>query len=226
MIVALKARHLLPPGAKVTWKERLTSLPGVFPIAVLFIVVIGGIYGGIVTPTEAAAVGALAAFIMALISLHRKNSTWGVIKEAFRETINITAMIFMLFIGAGIFGFFLAMSGVSFALEQAIVGSTLPPLGVLLLVCLLYIPLGMFLDPMSIMVITVPMVHPTLISLGYNGIWLGVIVIKLIEISLLTPPHLEDIFQGISLFLIAEVILLGIIIAFPELALWLPSRMK
>ncbi|MBM2831476.1 MAG: transporter large permease, partial [Dehalococcoidia bacterium] len=241
IIIALRAPHQLPSGSKVSWREKFACLPGLFPLAILFIVVLGGIYTGIVTPTEAAAVGAMTTFIMTVIALLRRRATWSETRQAFRETISTSAMLFTLFVGAGIFSFFLTMAGVPFAIERAITGSSLPAVGVLLVVTVIYLILGMFLDPMSIMVITIPIVYPTMMALGYNGIWLGVIVVKLIGIGLLTPPvglnvyvvksvvpdlTLDDAFKGIGVFLIAEVVLLAILLAFPELSLWLPARMK
>ena len=240
-LIALKAPHLAPRGAAASWKERLASLPGILPILLLFGIIIVGIYTGIATSIEIAGVGAFAAFVMALIIFLRRHSSWNRLRDSFQETVSSTAMIFTLFIGAGLFSYFLTLAGLPFRIQQAVASTSLPPIAILLLVLLMYVPLGMFLDPMSMQVLTIPIVYPTLVGLGYSGIWLGVLIMKLIEIGMLTPPvglnvfalkavvpdiPLEDIFRGTSLFLTAEAVIVTILIALPQLSLWLPNAVK
>ncbi|MBM2831794.1 MAG: C4-dicarboxylate transporter permease [Dehalococcoidia bacterium] len=231
--------EMAPLGPRTGWKERFLSLRGLMWVLVLFILVMGGIYSGAVTPTEAGAIGAFGTLVIALINIRREGAGWRRLKEAFIETTNTTAMVFALLIGASIFSLFLAMLNLPGLLAQGLAG--LPPVAVLVLVVLAYIPLGMFLDPMSMLVLTIPVLHPLMTSLGYDGIWFGIIVMKLIEISLLTPPvglnvyvikgvvpdlRLEDIFKGVAPFLVVEFITLIILIIFPQIILWLPGTMK
>jgi tripartite ATP-independent transporter DctM subunit len=225
-LIALRRPNMAPRGVRV---------------GMIFIVVLGGIYGGVFTATEAGALGATLAMLIAVTMVLRKRSRWNDIKEACLETVNTTAMVFALLIGAGIFSLFLAMSGLGQQLGQLVSASGLSPLAVIVIICLIYLPLGMFLDPASLTIITAPIFYPIVIALGFNGIWFGVILIKMIEISLLTPPvglnvyvvkgivpdvPLEDIFKGVAPFLIMEAIVLILLIAFPQIALWLPGTMK
>jgi tripartite ATP-independent transporter DctM subunit len=240
-LIALRRPNMAPRGVRASWTERFRSLPGLFWVGMIFIVVLGGIYGGVFTATEAGALGATLAMLIAVTMVLRKRSRWNDIKEACLETVNTTAMVFALLIGAGIFSLFLAMSGLGQQLGQLVSASGLSPLAVIVIICLIYLPLGMFLDPASLTIITAPIFYPIVIALGFNGIWFGVILIKMIEISLLTPPvglnvyvvkgivpdvPLEDIFKGVAPFLIMEAIVLILLIAFPQIALWLPGTMK
>jgi tripartite ATP-independent transporter DctM subunit len=233
--------RMAPRRPRASWRERLLSLPAILPVGVVFIIVMGGIYGGVFTPTEAGALGAFGAFGILLAALFRADSSWGETKGAFLETAHTSAMIILLFIGAGIFSLFLGLAGVPRLFSELVVGSGLPPMGVLLLIALAYIPLGMFLDPMSIVVMTIPIVYPAIIALGFSGIWFGIILMKLIEISFITPPvglnvfvvhgivpdvPLEAIFRGVMPFLVVEILTVGILIAFPQIALWLPGMMR
>lgn len=242
LFVMAKVRpNVAPRGVKATWSERLGSLPGLLMVGLLFMVAIGGIYVGVFTPTEGGAIGATVAFIMAVVALLRKRTSWSEMKQAFLDTAHVSSMIMFLFIGAGIFTLFLAQAGVPELLRKAVSVSGLPPIVIVLIIVACFLPLGGFLDPNSIMLLTIPIVYPVIIALGFNGIWFGVIAIKLMEISFITPPiglnvfvihsvapdvPLMGIYRSLVPFLLMEFVTLGILIAFPQISLWLPGMMK
>lgn len=226
---------IAPVGRSYPWKERFTSLMKGTHILILFFTIIGGIYTGVFTPSEAAAVGCGVAFLLAFVRRAKKHD----LLMSLRETASTSAMIFLLLVGAFIFSQFMAISGaasdIAAALSQIPGGRTVT----LLLILLLYIPMGMFLDGVSMLLITMPVVFPALMNFGYDPIWLGVIMVKMIEIALITPPvgfnifilkgvvpdvKIETIFRGALFFVLLEAITVGILIAFPEIALWLPNK--
>lgn len=223
-----------------TWREKFGSLKGAWGVAVLFIIVIGGMYSGVFTPTEAAAGGAFGAFIMMMA--RTKARDWGGnLKEALEETVKTSVFIFMIMTCAGIYSNFLIRAGVGEALSNWIVSIHVSPMVVVLLVLAMYIPLGCFLDPASCLLITLPIVYPIVVKqLGFNPIWFAVLVTKLIEIGLITPPvglnvytiggvapdvPLYDVFKGASWFILFELVTLAILMTFPVLVTWLPGMM-
>ncbi|WP_169569848.1 TRAP transporter large permease [Sneathiella limimaris] len=228
--------ELAPSPEKVSWSEKVHSLKGTWSIIVLFTLIMGGIYTGFVTPTEAAAVGAIGAWALGFISkrLNRENT-----KTALVETITQISSIFAVVLGAKIFVGFIAITGVANVLADWAVTLDLPPIGILLALSLVYIILGTFMDPLGIMLLTLPVVTPVVEQLGYDLIWFGVIMVKFLEIGLITPPvglnvyvlkgvvgdkvRLETIFKGISWFLLMDVLTLVLLIVFPQITLWLPS---
>ncbi|MFQ5829276.1 MAG: TRAP transporter large permease [Candidatus Methylomirabilia bacterium] len=235
---ALVTPELAPRAEAVTWRDRFYSLQGTWSILVLFVVVMGGIYAGVMTPTEAAAVGAVGAWGLGLIArrLNRERS-----RNALVETVKQASMIFAIVLGARIFVGFIAITGVASALTEWAVGLNLPPLGILLALSSIYIILGTFMDPIGMMLLTLPVVTPVIERLGYDLIWFGVIMVKYLEIGLITPPvglnvyilkgvvgdavPLESIFKGIVWFLAMDVVTLALLILFPQISLWLPSRL-
>jgi len=219
------------------WKERLLSLPKLYGVAILIIVVMGGIYFGIATPTEAAALGALAALLLAIRKIKRDS---GLAREAAYETVLSTSMVYFIMVGASLFTLFLVSAGLPAFLTDKIVALPAPRLVILTLLLLFYIPLGMFLDPISILLITIPLAYPVITGLGFNGIWFGVIVVKMIEIGLMTPPvginvfvikgiaphvPIDRIFWSILPFVVADLVVVAILTAFPEIVLLLPEAM-
>lgn len=221
-----------------TWKARIYSLKDVWGVLLLALVIMGGIYSGTFTPSEASAVGALAALILALAQGRR---AWPEIKKAFLDTIATASMIFFLMVGAGLFSFTITMAGVPRWFAETITSLAVPNIVILTLIIGLYFVLGMFVDTISMMLITLPVVFPVILGLGYNPIWFGVLVVKFNELGLITPPvgvnvyvikgvsppgiSLEDVFRGCIPFLITELVTLIILIAFPIISLWLPSMM-
>ena len=229
--------QLAPTAAGVTWWERLTSLRGIWGILVLGGLVMGGIYIGIFTPSEAGAIGAFGAFLIALAT---RKLTWDNLIDSLSETTRTTAMIFFIAIGAALFVGFLAVSRIPFVFAEFVAGLEMPRIIVLAGFAVIYIILGMLLDPLGLLLLTIPIIFPAAMALGYDPIWFGVIIIKFLEIGLITPPvglnvyvvkgvapdvPLEDIFRGIGWFFVTELVTLALLVAFPSIALWLPQRM-
>ncbi len=228
---------LAPTAEAVTWGARIASLKGTWSIIVLFVIVMGGIYSGIVTPTEAAAAGATGAWVLGFLARRlNKEKT----KNAVLETTKQTANIFALVLGAKIFVGFVALTGVAGALTEWATSFDVAPVLILVSLSTIYIILGTFMDPIGMMLLTLPVVTPVIQELGYDLVWFGVIMIKFLEIGLITPPlglnvyilkgvvgdaiPLETIFKGIVWFLAMDILTLGILIAFPQISLWLPAQ--
>lgn len=236
-IMVKKNASLAPQSVRFTWGEKFRSLPHIWGVFLLFITVIVGIYAGIFTPTEAAAAGSCLALVM---SLFKNFGDTGVIFKAFEETGRTTGMIFGICVGASLFTQFFTLSGVPLWISEFVAGIQVQRVWVLLCILLIYIPLGMFLDTISILLITVPIFFPVVSKLGYDPILFGILVVKMEEISLITPPvglnvyvikgvareiPLSDIFWGITPFLLMEFIVIAILMTFPVITLWLPNSM-
>jgi tripartite ATP-independent transporter DctM subunit len=238
IIVRVKMNpDLAPPTPRATWGQRLAAVKRIWGVALLFALVIGGIYVGWFSPTEAAAVGAVGAFVLALLSGElTRASIW----EAMRETAALTGMIFFILIGASLFNYFLETTGLPSALIAGIEASGLSPTAVLILIMLFYIILGCFMDAMSMILLTVPFLAPVALSMGFDMVWFGILVVTVAEIGLITPPIGMNLFvvqatqpgltqrmvvRGILPFIIADVVRLVILASIPALALWLPSQM-
>lgn len=240
--LSLSNPSLCPAPETYTWRERLTSLKLIWGIALLFVIVMGGIWGGIATPSEAAGLGALAAMILLVTTKkERARVKWGKIVEALRETVHTCSMIFLILIGSYLYSFFITLCGVPADINQWVAGLSLPPYLIVAMFLLFLVPLGCFLDPFSILVITLPITHPVVVdTLGYNTIWFGILCTKLIEIGCITPPvglnvfviagiakdvPMQDIFRGALWFVLFEAVTIGILMLFPALVYWLPNHM-
>lgn len=239
--LAASVRPSLAPRVLQTFTfiEKVRSLAGLWPLATVFVLVMGTIYTGIATASEAAAVGAVAAVIIALI---QRTLTWSKLYEALRSAAETTAMILLLVIGGFGLSFLFTRLGVARGISQAITESSLSPWGVMLMVVLVLLILGTVLDPMSLIVVTMPLFFPVLTELGFDPIWLGVIVVIAVEIGLITPPvgmnmlilrnaipggsRMADLFKGIVPFVGVLLAGMGIILAFPAIATWLPTLMN
>jgi C4-dicarboxylate transporter DctM subunit len=220
------------------WRERWASLGDIWPILVLILGVIGGLYGGVVTPTEAGAAGALLAVVVGL--LQRKLSWTGFV-DSFKDAIGTTSQLFFVGIGAIVYTKFLALAGTAEMFTNLIGGWALDPLLLVIAVSLIYIVLGTFLDPLGMILLTIPVFVPMFAALKLDLVWFGVLVVKYIGISLLTPPvgfniyvvasatnnaiPLRTIYRGCYWFLGAEVVIMALLIAFPQISLWLPNSM-
>jgi C4-dicarboxylate transporter DctM subunit len=237
--VRARANPTLAPRAEaVTWRDRFISLKGTWSILCLFMIVMGGIYSGIVTPTEAAAAGALGAWVLGFLARRlNKDSA----RDAMVETAKQSASIFALVLGAKLFVGFIAITGVASALVTYAGALDVEPIVVILSLSIVYIILGTFMDPLGMMLLTLPVVTPVVQDLGYDLVWFGVIMVKYLEIGLITPPvglnvyilkgvvgdavPLETIFKGIMWFLAMDVVTLGMLIYWPQISLWLPQLM-
>jgi C4-dicarboxylate transporter DctM subunit len=226
-----------PKAEKKPLSERISSLYSTWPMIALFVLVMGGIYYGIFTPTEAAGIGAFGAFVIAL--LKRKLSFKSFV-ESMVATGNMTAMIFLIIIGANIFSSFLALTGIPMLMADSIVDLALPKLVVLMAMIIIFVILGCIMDCFAIMILMVPILFPIIQSMQFDPIWFGVIMVIVLEVGLITPPvglnvfvikgaapdvPLTTIFRGIWPFMIAAVVCITFIIAFPSIALYLPSLM-
>ncbi|MEZ5792752.1 MAG: TRAP transporter large permease [Nitratireductor sp.] len=226
-----------PSGPRSSWSTRWKSLLNVWGILALFLLVLGGIYLGIFTPTEAAGIGAIGAMFFAWI---RGRLSQKVLVSALVECGVTTAMIFVVAFGAMAFSNFVAMAGLTGSIVSMITAMELSPLGVVLAMCLIYLIMGSVFDSLSMMLLTIPVFSAILNSIGVDLIWFGIVAIIVIELGLITPPigmnvfvvksvvkdvELWTIFSGVWPFVIAGLVALGLVLAFPGLALWLPSKM-
>lgn len=230
--------ELAPRGPKITFKEKLLSLSGVSETLLLFILVMGGLFTGIFTPTEAGAVGAFGSM---LISLIRRTITWKAFLQSLMETTRISCMIMMIVAGATIFGHFLAVSRIPFDIASSILGLDLPHAVIMLIIIVIYILGGCFLDSLALIMLTIPIFYPVVVQLGYDPVWFGVVIVMVTQIGVITPPvgvnvyvvkgvardvPMYTIFRGALPFLIALVIGTLLVIPFPQLALFLPGLIK
>ncbi|MGE0037993.1 MAG: TRAP transporter large permease subunit [Xanthobacteraceae bacterium] len=206
------------------------------PVTALFVIVLGGLFTGVFTATESAAVGAFGAFLIALLrGKLRARSFWSVVAE----TTSTTALIYSLVFGALIFAFFTGVSGLTESASKSIVGLGWEPLAVVALLLVVFLVLGTFMDSYAIMIITIPIVTPLIISAGYDLVWWGILNLFVIEIGGISPPFgltmfvlksvgdapMSAIFKGVTPFCIAGIVVLAILVLFPQLVLWLPSMM-
>mgnify|MGYP001969176362 CR=1 FL=1 len=226
-----------PPGKKSTMAQRGQSLVQAGPMLLIVLITIGGIYGGVFTPTEAAAVGAMLAFLLALF---RRRVNQKSMSRVLLQTIRTTCLAFFILIGAHIFNPFMALTDIPSDLASLLLDANLPRTAIMLIIMLAYIVLGTFLEGFAMLVLTLPIIHPLIVELGYDPIWFGVVIVIVIEMGLISPPvgvnvfvvkgiaedvPLREIFGGIIPFWIAMAVCLVILLAFPEIALFLPDTM-
>lgn len=224
-----------PPGEKMTATERVKAMKGVWGTLILFTIVMGGIYAGIFTPTEAAGIGAGGAF---LIALSRRSLSWRKLYEVLGETTQTTASLFVVVIGALIFSNFVNRAGFPDQLLALITGYDVSPMAVIFMILGIYIILGFVFESLSMLLLTVPIFYPVVQSLGFDLVWFGIVVVVVTEISLITPPVglnvfvlsgvLKDvrtgtIFKGVTPFWVADIIRLLLITLIPAIALVLPN---
>lgn len=240
IIVRCALNPELAPKAEITagWREKFRSLRDIWPMPLLILCVVGGIFSGIATPTEAGAFGATSALIFAAATGRLSQQA---LSDSFMEALRMTASLFFIAIGAILFTRFLAMAGVPRMMGDMVSAWELGTLGVILIMIAVYLLLGMFLDPLGIILLTLPVFLPMFKELDINMIWIGVLVVKMIEVGLLTPPvgmnafivknivgnevSLNEIFAGLSWFLLCEIVIVALLITFPALSLWLPGQM-
>ena len=225
-----------PAGPKTTLKEKIASLKYTWPMVALFLLVLGGIYGGVFTPTEAGAIGAFGAFVVSVIM---KRLTIRKFFDGVLEAGQTTAFIMLLIIGAYILMKFLAVSKLTILLGETVANLPIPPMAVFAAIMGLYVILGMFLDIMSAVILTIPVLFPVVVSLGFDPLWYGVMLVIVIEMGLVTPPvgmdafvlsgvtgiPLATIFRGVAPFLLAAIFCIILLAVFPQIVLWLPNTM-
>jgi len=227
-----------PPGPSVPLKEKILALKDIWAALVLFLLVIGGLYLGIFVPSEAAAVGAFGALVIGLAnrSLSRQDFFRGLF-----DTARLTAMIFVIIFGANVFGYFVARTKIPFLIVGFINGLAMHRLAILAVILFIYVLLGCVMEAYAMIVLTLPIYFPLILTLGFDPIWYGVLMVIMIEMGMITPPvglnvyvvhgvardvPLMDIFRGALPFVIAMVICIIILVAFPQVALFLPNTMK
>jgi tripartite ATP-independent transporter DctM subunit len=236
IIVRVRPRFL-PAGTVKPWAERIGALRLVWAPLVLFVFVIGGLYGGFFTPTEAGGVGATGAFLLGVLrkKLNRANT-----REALLQATRTAAAVFTVLIGALLFGYFLTITQTPQKLTAFLTGLGVGRYGVLALIMLLYLVLGCLMDAMAMIILTVPIIFPVVTALGFDPIWFGVIIVMTVELGLIHPPvgmnvfviksvvkdvSFTTIFKGVLPFVGTDIVRLIILIALPIIALWLPQRM-
>ncbi len=234
VLLAKTRKDFGPPVTGFTWRDRFETLPGAFPILFVVFIIIFCIYGGWGTPTEAGALGAFVVLIMAL----RRGMKWQNLKNSLIETAKLTVMIFTIIWGVLLYVRFLGFADLPGAFAEWIASIDQPRIVVLLCILAGYAVLGMFMDAIGMLLLTLPVVFPAVIALGYDPIWFGIIVVKMAELCLVTPPiglncfvvagvrpdiPVQDVFRGAAPFFVADVVTVGVLIAFPEIVLWLPG---
>jgi len=235
--MSLLRPRAIPPGQPHSWSEKLSALWLMLPMLVLFGAVTGVLYTGIATPTEASAVGAFAAMALAML---RGRLTLRGARDALFNAARISCMIAFIILGASIFGYFFTLTQATSTIVAWVGGLDVPAYGVMLVILVIYLILGCFLDQIAILILTVPVILPIVKQLGFDPVWFGVLVVMTAEIGMITPPMginvfvvarytgrpVHEIFAGIVPFflcMLAMVVLLGLV---PEIILWLPARMS
>jgi C4-dicarboxylate transporter, DctM subunit len=227
------------PGPKTSLKAKIVSLKNTWVVVLLFVLIMGGLYGGIFSPTEAAGVGAFGAFVFALA---RKRLTFKYFNQAIFGTVRITSMTFIIIAGALVFGYFLAVSRLPAELSNMILQTHMDRYLVLSLILVLYLFLGCVMDTIAMTLLTVPIFYPLILASGFDPIWFGVMVTLMAEIGLITPPvginvfvikgiagndmPMYTVFRGIAPFLTTMLCLVVILVVFPQIATFLPNAMK
>ena len=227
----------LPAGPRSSWGERIRAIGDVWSPLLLFLFVIGGLYGGLFIPTEAGAVGAVGAFAIGVL---RGKLPGASILQALLQATRTAAAVFTVLIGALLFGYFLTITQTPQHVTGFLTGLGVGPYGVLALILLMYLALGCLMDAMAMIILTVPIVFPVVTALGFDPIWFGVVIVMTVELGLIHPPvgmnvfviksvikdvNMSTIFVGVLPFVLTDIIRLVILVAFPAIATWLPLRM-
>jgi len=228
--------HLGPPGESTTIKQKVVSLKGTWAMLVLFVLVMGGIYMGIFTPTEAGAVGAFGSIVISFIG---RKLTWPNLRGSVVETAQTTAMIVFMIVGAFMLMRFLAISKLPFFIGDLVAGLPVGRMWIMIAIIVMYIILGCFLDIYAAIILTCPIIFPAVIALNFDVIWFGVIMVRVMEMGLITPPMgmnvfimasvsdvpIGTIFRGVVPFIIADILHVALLVAVPSLSLFLPNNM-
>lgn len=234
-IICMRNPDLAPVGEPTSMKEKIAGLTGMIEMLALFVLVIGGLFLGLFSPTQAGAVGAAGALLIGLI---RRQLSWKGFLFAVEDTLRITCMVMIIVAGATVFGHFIAVARIPLVLSDWIAGLPLPSMVVMGVIIVMYLVGGCFMDALALITLTVPIIYPLVSSLGFDPIWFGVIIVLITEMGVITPPvgvnvyvikgiaqdvPLETIFKGILPFLIALIIAAIILVVFPQIATFLPG---
>jgi len=238
VVVTSRDPQHAPAGETFTWAQRLEALRGIWGVLVLVVVVLGGIYGGVFTATEGAGIGASGAFFFAL---GRRTLTWKVLASILVESARTTAMLFTLLIAATIFANFVNFTSMPMQLTQTITSIGLSPIMIVAAMMVIYVILGTVMEELTMVLLTIPLFFPIVTQLGFDPVWFGVLIVMVIQIGLISPPvgmnlfvlntllprvGLATIFRGVGPYVLVQIITLGILLAVPQISLWLPSMMK
>lgn len=235
ILIWAKVDPTVGPAIKgYTWNDRIKSVPGTFPVVAVVVIIFSAMYLGWATPTEAGALGAFVVFLMALA----KGMRWPALRESLLDTAKLTVMIFSLIWGVLIFVRFLGFAGLPEHFTNFIVSLPFEPWVVMVCILLAYAVLGMFMDAIGMLLLTLPVVYPAVMALGYDSIWFGIIVVKMAEVCLVTPPiglncfvvsavrpdiPISSVFRGVGPFVVADFITVAVFMIWPELITWLPQ---
>ena len=237
VVVVLCKRNpaLAPAGQATTFKQKIVGLSGITEMLLLFILVMGGLFAGWFSPVQAGAVGAAGALLIGLV---RRNLSWKAFKDALIETVKVTCEIMIIVTGAVVLSHFIAVTTIPNMLSGWISGLGLPDVAVMAMIILMYLIGGLFMDSLAMITLTIPIIYPLVLALGFDPIWFGVIIVLVTEMGVITPPvginvyvikgitkgiSLETIFKGIIPFLIAIIICVALLLAFPKIATFLPG---
>jgi len=225
-----------PAGERIAFRERLIALKGIIPIIILFLIVLGGIYGGLFTTTEAGAVGAFGAIIIGFAS---KSLTLAKLKKCIVDSVMLAGTVFLMLIGTYVFIFFIALSKIPFFLSELVKNLNVPNGVVIFAIAVMYLILGMFMPDNPMVVLPVPILYPVISALGIDGIWFGVFVVFMMALGSITPPvgmvvyllgsltrvQINTIFKGVIPFIIGIIIVIIVICIFPQSVTFLPGLM-
>ena len=228
---------LLPRGPKASWAEKLASLRDIWATVLLFAGIVGGMYGGVFTATEAAGCGACGALIIGIL---RGRLGWEEIKSSLVEAVRTAGSIFTIVVGAFLFGYFLVITQTPQKVSDFLTGLPVGPYGILVLILIMYLILGALMDELAIILVTVPIIYPVMMQLGFDPIWFGVIIVMVTTLGMVMPPvginvfvinsiardiPLWEIYKGVMPFILVDLIRLALLVLFPAIALYLPGHM-
>ncbi|WP_119290138.1 TRAP transporter large permease [Azohydromonas sediminis] len=238
MVIVWRDPAAGPAGERASWRERLRAVKGVWGVALLVVIVLGGIYGGVFTATEGAGIGAFGAFVFAWL---RRTLTWRVLFEVLVDSARTTAMLFTILIAATMFANFINMTSMPYDLKEWILHLGLPPLAIVGAMMVIYILLGMIMEELAMVLLTLPVFFPIVVGLGFDPVWFGVLIVLVVQIGLISPPvglnlfvlnsllrdvPLTQIYRGVWMFVAALIVALFLVLEFAPIALWLPGFMR
>ena len=236
-IVTARRPELGPPGERTPWPERLRALKAIWGVLLLFALVMGGMYGGVFTPTEAAGVGATGGLLFAAA---RRRLSWAMFVDVLVDSARTSAMLFTILIGASIFASFMNFTTLPMELKDFVEQFSIHPILVVVAICVIYVILGTAMEELSMILLTVPIFFPLIVHLGLDPIWFGILVVCIVEIGMISPPVGMNVFvlrsvlpdvptgaiwRGVLPFLYADLVRLALLIAFPSIVLWLPKTL-